>query len=550
MSVVTVTIKSEGKEMNHEFGLLSIDISKEFNKIPTAELMFIDGNIATKSFRILEDESFEIGKTIEIALRYEGDAKNEKQVFTGIVVNKLFELNTTGPTLTIELSDIAIKLNSHRNNLVYSNKKDSDIIKNTIKQNGLAVGVVEATQVQHTQMVQYYATDWDFMISRAEANAQFVSVNDGKVSVFQPKVKQEVISLELGLDEIYDFDLQLNATNQYKEVTATSWDISKQDFTKSIKGDEYKLHQKGTDISKAASALGTSIKPLINTAHLEPRELKAWSDSQVLKSRLSFIKGWIKIPGRANLNVGDTIAIKGMSTVFSGKNVISGVRHEVTVNNWSTHLQIGVEMCNFSSKRDIQDTPAAGLLPGINGLQIGVIKALDKDKENLFRVKVFIPAFGANQNTVWARLSTLDGGLQHGTFFIPEVGDEVIVGFLNDDPRHAIILGSVYGPKNKPPLDFQEHKHSKGIFTKSGYQLILDEAAQEITIATSAKNKIIINEKSDVIAVSDTNGNAIELSKNGIRIDSAKDCEITSKGNLSLTAKGKVSIEGKSVELI
>ncbi len=550
MSVVTATIKSEGNVMSHEYELLSIDVSKEFNKIPVAELKFIDGDAATRTFKILDNTFFEIGKKIEILLKYEGKPKDEALVFSGVVINKLLELNKLGSTLTIEMSDEAIRMNSARNNRVYLNKKDSDIIKQQIKQNKLAVGTVAPTNTTHHQMVQYYATDWDFMMSRAEANAQFVNVTNGSVAVFQPKVAKTALTLELGLHEIYDFDLQLNGTNQYKEIEAMSWDSAKQDFTKAVKGDAYELYQKTPNLAQMTTALGTEAKALLNTAHLEPTELKAWSDSEVLKTRLSLIRGWIKIPGTSKIQVGETIEIKGMSDAFSGKNIISGIRHEVTINRWTTHIQIGVEACRFSEKPAIKDTPAAGLLPAVNGLQIGVIKALDKDENNLFRVKVFIPAFGKSQSTIWARLATLDAGKQHGTFFVPQLGDEVIVGFLNDDPRHAIVLGSVYSPTNKPPIDFSQNGASKGIFTTSGYQFLLDEEAEKITIATSAKNKIVINEKEQIIQVSDANGNSIELHKNGIKLSSEKDLEISVKKNLNINANGNVSIKGKSVELI
>jgi len=49
---------------------------------------------------------------------------------------------------------------------------------------------------------------------------------------------------------------------------------------------------------------------------------------------------------------------------------------------------------------------------------------------------------------IWARISTLDAGKQRGTFFRPEIGDEVIVGFLNDDPRYPVVLGMVNSSAN------------------------------------------------------------------------------------------------------
>ena len=549
MSVVTAIIKSEGKEISGTYELLSIDVLHAFNKIPTAELTYIDGDISKKEFQILDGTSFAIGNTIDIGLKYEEKASEEVNVFSGIVTNKLLELNSKEPTLTIELSDLTIKMNSHRKNAVYTNKKDSEIIKRILKQNGLTGKAIAATSVTQPQMVQHYTTDWDFMVSRAEANAQLVRVTDGEVSVVEPKLEKPTLSLELGSDENYDFDLQISGNHQYQQVRSLAWDIRKQNLTKPIKSKTYDLGSKGQDIDSITKALGTEEMTLMHGVPAASNELSAWSNAQQLKSELSFIKGWIKVPGTGKVQVGDTLEIKDFGKVFSGKNMVSAVRQEVTVHGWCTHLQIGMDPCWFTASPKVMDTPAAGLLPGVNGLQIGIVQPIDKDPDNLHRIKVIIPAFGERQ-TVWARLTTLDAGADRGTFFLPQPGDEVIVGFLNDDPRHAIVMGSVYNPINRPPLPFDTHPRSKGIFTQSKYQLFLDEEKQCITIATSDKNRITIDEKQKHIKLSDSHGNQIELSEKGIGMASAKDCKITSKGNIKIEANGSVAIKGKTVDVI
>jgi len=549
MSVVTAIIKSEGKEMKGEYELLSIDIMHEFNKIPTAELKFIDGDIPKKEFRILDDTFFELGKNIQIALKYEEKASEETKVFSGIVIHKTFELRGTEPTLTIELSDVAIKMNSHRKNKVFTKSEDKQIFKSLLKQNGLKEGTIAPTLITHPQMVQYYVTDWDFMVARAEANALLVQVYDGEVSIFKPKFETSQNKLELGLHEVYDFELQISAEQQYDTVQTMAWDVNKKKATKPAQGTDFKVSQKGHDIKKIANAIGKEKATLMHIVPTTAKELKLWSSAQVLKSRLSLIKGWIKISGTGKLKVGDTLEIKDFSKTFSGKNIVSAIRHEVTTSGWDTHIQMGMDACWFTASSKVMDTPAAGVLPGINGLQIGIVQPAEKDPDNLQRIKINIPAFGT-EKTIWARLSTLDAGENRGTFFIPQTGDEVIVGFLNDDPRHAIIMGSVYNPVNKIPISLDKNPKSKGIFTQSNYQLFLDEKEQCITIATSDKNQIIIDEKQQCITLSDSHGNQIEMSKKGIDILSAKDFQIKSKGNLKIEADGSVEIKGTTVDII
>jgi Rhs element Vgr protein len=550
MAVTTATIKSDGKVMNPAFELLSIDVTREFNKIPIAELKLIDGDVSKKEFRILDGDFFEPGKKIEISLKYEGRPDTEEMVFAGVVVNQGLELNRSGTTMMVEISDESVKMTSLRNNALYTGKKDSEIIKKLVEQNKLKVGSFADTKLPHEQMIQYYASDWDFVLSRAEANGQLVVANDGEVSTVRPEVSSPSLVLELGKDTIYDFDFQVNGLNQYQNVESIGWDVAKQALTKASKGKEYQIQQGNFNIKTIAEAVGGEKATLVHPVSLHPAELKAWADAQVLKSRLSLLRGWIKIPGTSKLKVGQTIEIKGVSQRFAGKNIISGLRHQVTVSDWVTLVQIGMDADWFMSQSKVVDTQAAGLLPGVNGLQVGLVVAHEKDPLNEFRVRVNIPAFDRSKGTIWARLASVDAGAERGVFFRPEIGDEVVVGFLNDDPRQAIVLGAVHSSAHQPPLAPTAKNGQKGIVTKLKYQLLFDEENETISLATSAQNHILIDEKNGMVLIEDAHGNRVEMSKEGVTMDSAKDFTITTKGDFEIAAKGNVTIGGKKVDLI
>lgn len=550
MAVTTAMIKSNGKVMHPGYQLLSIDVSKEFNKIPVAELRLIDGDIAKGEFEILDGDFFEPGKEIEIALKYEGEPANEETVFTGVVVNQGLELNGFGTTLVVEMSDAAVKMTSVRKNALFTGKKDSEIIRSLVDLNKLKAGIIADTKLPHAEMVQYYATDWDFILSRAEANGKLVMANDGEVSILEPKVESPKLELELGRDNIYDFDLQVNCLKQLEKVDSIAWDLAKQKLTKASKGKEYKVEQGNFDIAKLAKAVGGEQATFVHPVPLHPAELKAWADAEVIKSRLALLRGWIKIPGEPKVKVGQTIEIKGVSMRFSGKNIISGVRHQVTTTNWVTHLQIGISADGFRSQTNVVDRQAAGLLPGVNGLQVGVVVAHEDDPHKEFRVRVHVPAFDAEKGTVWARMTAGDAGLDRGIFFRPEVGDEVVIGFLNDDPRQAIVLGAMHSSANKPPIEPTAQNSQKGILTKKGYRILFDEEKETITLSTTDQNKICIDEQKKLVSVQDANGNLVEMSDKGIVIESAKDLVISSEGNFEIQAKGNVKIGGKKVDLI
>lgn len=549
MSIPTVTIKSGGDEMPGAYQLMYMDVSKEFNKVPIGELRLLDGNVPKSEFEITDSDFFAPGKKIELSIKYEGDPDSEGTVFKGIVVGQALGLDSTGTMLTVELSDEAIKMTNIRNNKVYKEKTDTAIMKALIGDSGLTAGTVADTELEHKQMVQYYATDWDFMVSRAEANGHLVLANDGEVGTIKPKTESPALELELGKDEIFDFDLQASARKQLNEVEALAWNIKDQKVTDPSAGEAFELAQGNYEIEKLAKAVGGAKVQLMHTAEVDPDELKAWAGAQVIKSRLSLLRGWVRIKGDASLKVGDTMKLKGVGDRFSGDALITGLRHQVTTQGWESILQIGQDADWFYQRPKVTDAPAAGLLPGINGLQIGVVEAFEEDPAKEFKVKLKIPAFGAEGGVVWARWSTPDAGEERGFFFRPESGDEVVVGFINDDPRQAIVLGALFSSKNKVPVDVAEENPQKGLFTKKKYQLLFHEEDEKVVLSTSEDNSLTINEADGIIELADANDNIVTMDENGVKITSGKDVELEIKGNLKITAKENIEMKGKKVKI-
>ncbi|MGV8096042.1 MAG: phage baseplate assembly protein V [Mangrovibacterium sp.] len=182
----------------------------------------------------------------------------------------------------------------------------------------------------------------------------------------------------------------------------------------------------------------------------------------------------------------------------------------------------------------------------IEGLQMGKVVSLDGDPAGENRILVKIPVMNSESNTIWARLANFYGTSgQSGSFFIPEVDDEVILGFLNNDPRDPVILGSLYSSKNKPPYNLTAGNETKAIVSKNKLVIEMNEAKKEITIRTPGNNQIVVSDDQKTIRLSDQNGNAIEMNDTGIKIDSCKDVIINAKANIKLTATS--NIETKSI---
>lgn len=105
----------------------------------------------------------------------------------------------------------------------------------------------------------------------------------------------------------------------------------------------------------------------------------------------------------------------------------------------------------------MQPKSASGLLPAVKGLQIGVVVQLEQYPNGDDRVRVRMPLVDNEDNGVWARVATLDAGENRGSFFRPEMGDEVVLGFLNDDPRDPVILGMLNSSSETADMNLLSH---------------------------------------------------------------------------------------------
>ncbi|NER86346.1 type VI secretion system tip protein VgrG [Moorena sp. SIO3A2] len=540
--VVTATILSKGKKMNPEYNVMSIDIIKEVNKIPIAQIILLDGDAAEQEFAISNTEFFKPGKEIEIKLRYEGEKQKEATVFKGIIVRHCVQADRYSSLLTVDLKDAAYKLTTQRKSAVFRDMTDKDIIDKVINTGRLKFKSTATTQPKHKEMVQYYCTDWDFILSRADVNGLWVLVDDGEITGVEPNLKKAKHSFEYGIDEIYEFEMEADICDQKASVESTAWDIKTQKLLQSQKAKEFSITQGNLKGDKLAKTIGADNYQLISLATLDDQEVKAWADAKLQKSRLSLFKGRFKVPGFADIKPGDSIEIAGIGERFNGKTLVTAIRHQVTTQGWQTDVQFGLSASWFyQQNNDIIDTPVAGLIPAIHGLQIGIVDKYEADPDKQFRVKVKIPSIETD-GIVWARLASVEAGNKRGIFFRPETGDEVILGFINDDPRQAIILGAVHSGKNAlpPGLTVTNENNKKGIVTKESLKIIFDDENKLIEISTPKGNTLKLSEQDKGIKLEDENGNTITMDNQGIKIKSSKD----------LVMEGKyIKIKGSRVDI-
>ena len=547
MSVVTVTILSNGSAIPATAEVLAVDVRRALNRIPVARLTLLDGDLAERTYPLSDAATFAPGAEIEIKARYEDVEDSEATLFKGLVVRHAFEANAGGAMqLRLELKDKALKMTRGRHSAVHAEATDSDVAKKLIGNAGLTAGTIDATSYQHKALVQYQCTDWDFMLSRAQALGLFVVVTDAKVSLRMPDLSSSpALKVEYGIGEVYDAEFDLDAQDQTPGIEAIAWDPEKQ-AALSAKGAAKAEAKQGSDTgAKLAGALGLAERRLTHAVTLDKDDLQAWANGQLTRSRLAMLRGRVSMLGVAKPALLDVVELAGFGKRFNGKALVTGLAQRIDAQGWRTDLQFGLASGGLIETDEASVAAAAGQLPAVAGLQIGVVAAVAEDPDKKMRVKVTLPALGDQDAEIWARWAFPDAGNKRGIVFWPELGDEVVVGFLGDDPRQPVVLGSLFSSKQPPPDPYaapDDKNLARGFFTKSGCEIgFVDDAKPKLFLRTKDKREVMLDDDGQLISIVDGDGNKLTIDSSGITIHSAKD--------IKLEADGNIEIKGSQIDL-
>lgn len=535
--LVTFTIKANGEAVGTQYGIASINIIKEVNKIPSAKIVMYDGDAAAQDFSISNEETFLPGTEIEISAGYHSE---ETTVFKGIILKHSLKIrNDRSPLLIIDCKDKTVKMTVARKSKYFYDKKDSEAAEEIIDTYKLEYEI-EDTTVQLQAIVQYDSTDWDFVVSRMEANGKLCLVNDGKIIARKPDFGADAVLDAVFGATMLEFDAELDARNQYQSVVAKSWDYSNQQIT-SATAEEPGFEENGNvSSSDIGDTLSISEYDLFLGEDVNENELQKLADARLQQARMSRCRGRVRFEGYGQLNAGDLINIGGVGERFNGKVFVSGIKHEITNGLWNTDIQFGLSNEVFARQPEVSSAPAASMLPSVHGLQIGVVTDLeDPDSKN--RIRVRMPLIDEAEDGIWARVATLDAGDTRGTFMLPEIDDEVIVGFLNDDPRNAVVLGMLNSSAKPAPLTASNQNDEKGYVSRSGMKMIFNDADKSLKIETPAGKKVTISEADGVMSLEDENGNKFSMDSSGVSVESA--------ANMSIKAGGDITIEAVNISL-
>ena len=191
-------------------------------------------------------------------------------------------------------------------------------------------------------------------------------------------------------------------------------------------------------------------------------------------------------------------------------------------------------------------TLTSRLSMGYGGLFYGVYPALvtainDPDSQGRVKVRLpWSPDSNGDEYEVWARLATMMAGNNRGSWFIPDVSDEVLLCFEGGNPRRPYVIGMLWNGQDAPPeqMDSDEKNDIKTLKSRNGVTISLDDTSGEerLVMKTPGGQEIILKDGPGSIEMQDSNGNSIKLESAGLTIN-ADTSKVTVKGSTNVEIK-------------
>ena len=193
----------------------------------------------------------------------------------------------------------------------------------------------------------------------------------------------------------------------------------------------------------------------------------------------------------------------------------------------------------------------ARLTRGLGGRWYGVFPATVtdiKDPDGIGRVKVTLPwsaDTGSDRYDAWARVATLMGGNNRGSWFVPDVDDEVLVSFEAGDVRRPFVLGGLWNGEDAPPetMDSAGNNDLKVLRSRNGVKVTLDDAdgQEKFIVETPGGQKITMKDGPGSVEIIDSNGNSMKLESSGITITAS--AKVTVNASQVSVSAGMVTVD-------
>jgi uncharacterized protein involved in type VI secretion and phage assembly len=542
----SVTITVDGAPLRTElYARLALVHVEESVQLPDSFAVHFDD----PHFDLFDEDKFKPGTRVEIAFRAEGDSV---VVTSGEVTAVSVEPGVSGRhELVITGLDLTHRLARGAKSRSFTNMTDADIAKRIAGEYGLDADIDGTTEVRAHAM-QHGETDYAFLRRIASSIGYDFWITE-KTFHFKkkPAGRAQAPTLVWG-DNLRDFKVRFASADLCDEVVVTAWDAVNK---KAITG-RARTPDPGTDAPAAmemASAAKRNFGAVTRRAGQFPAASQAEADARAEALLLKASSAAVVLRGEAVgnpwLGAGNDIKLDKVGKRLAGKYRVTSVEHIYGAGRpYVTRF-----ICGAKEAHGLADLLSGGGTAnrqesrGWGSLVVGVVTNND-DKEGQARVKVKFPTLGDDESA-WARVISAGAGAQRGMQWLPEVGDEVMVGFENDDKARPVVLGGLWGRKDKPPeaSSTQDGKVKERILaSRKDHRLVLvDDPKSSITLKLGDAECELHLEQSESTL---TGERKLVITAEQIEIK-AKQKMLLDATQMEISAKSLLKVSGQPIKL-
>ncbi|MGW5745087.1 VgrG-related protein [Amycolatopsis sp. NPDC003861] len=531
---------------------------------------------------VLEKGKFKVGAKIRLKVQT-SDPEGPQDLLSGEVTAVAIDLDNHGTFTEVRGYDHAHRLFRGRRVTAYPNMTIADVVRKVAQRANIPVGKIDNVRGfggrPNTQLSQDNVSDWEFLSRLADAVGARIAVRDGKLNFELPeqpsgapstttKATADPLVLEAH-GTLLNLRASVTAAEQVPEVRVTGWDYeNKQPITGTATPKNAGTEVPGVDPVALAGKFASP--PFLDAA--APRRAQGEADATAKALAERFGSACTELDGVAKgnpkLRAGTAVTLTGVGQPFSGKYTLTSTRHLFNDEvGYTTEFAV-----SGRQERSLYGLVAGGAKtsawPGVVPAQVTDLK----DPAKLGRVKLTFPWLDKDFTSTWARTVQPGAGKDRGAVVLPEVGDEVLVGFEHGDFEAPYVLGGLYNSKDAAPSKFTKaivdgnsgEVALRGFVSRKGHKLEFAEDDGIILSSGDAKFVVKIDQKNQVIEV--TSGKSVTVkAQNGVSIDagtgplelkgqkvsvkSQTDASIEASAQLKLSGTAGAKLEGATVSV-
>jgi uncharacterized protein involved in type VI secretion and phage assembly len=182
------------------------------------------------------------------------------------------------------------------------------------------------------------------------------------------------------------------------------------------------------------------------------------------------------------------------------------------------------------------------------GVVIGVVTN-NQDNGGMARVRVKFPWLSDDNESWWARIAVPMAGNGRGTYFLPEVNDEVLVAFEHGDVRSPYVIGALWNGQDSPPTTNSDGQNNiRLVHSRSGHLIRLDDTDgnEKIEIIDKTGNNKITIQSADNSMQLECAGKMTLHAAQGIEIISDTDISVQANTNIQVQADAEIQIQAQA----